>query len=98
MLIAKRGTNLIKSNLACDSVLVTYDKKNHKLQQEINLINLFLTCDSNFIAYKSNSTSYGRNLISYLYLTQFIKQKIPNLFPENLDKWINRILGEYYAK
>lgn len=61
-------------------------------------MNLFLACNSNFITYKSNSASYGRNLISYLYLTQFITQKIPNLFPENLDKWIDRIWGEYYAK
>lgn len=61
-------------------------------------MNLFLACNSDFITYKNNSTSYGRNLISYLCLTQFIKQKIPNLFLENLDKWIARIWDEYYAK
>lgn len=61
-------------------------------------MNLFLACNSDFITYKNNSTSYDENLILHLYLIQFITQKISNLFPENLDKWIARIWSEYYAK
>lgn len=61
-------------------------------------MNPFLACNNDFITYTNNSTSYDENQILHLYLIQFIKQKIPNLFPENLDKWIDWIWGEYYAK
>lgn len=52
-------------------------------------MNPFLACNNDFITYTNNSTSYDENQILHLYLIQFIKQKIPNLFPENLDKWID---------